>query len=371
MGYYNSKPIFMNRRISKIIKKIINKKISEQEENIIEDWFNSIHIEVKEDWSDSELKNLKERIHNKIHKRAFPYWTVAAAAILLIAFGILGVKLLSIKPEIQQIATTPLEIKPGEFNGVLKQDGQKDISLIDLQVDSIYSFNGICLQRIDSNEVKIIPLPNSLIQRQMIQAPRGSNIIVQLVDGTRVTLNANASLVFPTQFSSTERRVSLTGEGYFEVTKDKNHPFRVEIGPSTIQVLGTKFNVNYRPNQTMSTKLFEGKIQVSHPNFKIVLTPGKEIMVHPDGQYRLNTFNLAKGNPWKDGRIDLDGKNIKEIMTEVADWYNVDVDLENADTSLKYMGEISKFSDIHDLLETLSLAKGNQFEIKGRRIIVK
>ena len=58
-------------------------------------------------------------------------------------------------------------------------------------------------------------------------------------------------------------------------------------------------------------------------------------------------------------------------MGEVSAWYDVDIEFENPNTDITYMGEISKFSDIHDLLETLSLVKGNQFEIKERRIIVK
>lgn len=362
------------KKVIKIIKKIINKKITGKEAHIFEDWFKTIHIKTEETWTEEELSQLKQKIHKKVFRPAFPIWAASAAAVLILGFSfwLLQPEKLHEEERLLQADAGQEEIVPGEYNGILRQEGKEDIAINRLHLDSVYALNNVKIQRIDSNIFQVLEMPNALVTTQYLKAPRGANITVKLVDGSRVTLNANASLLFPSKFDGRERTVEVRGEAYFEIEKDKNQkPFIVIAGENRIRVLGTKFNVKNIDNESMRTALYEGRIRVSNPKFEVTMTPGKEIHVTPDGNYRLANFNIEKGNAWKDGLFELDGKNIKEIMGEVSAWYDVDIEFENPNTDITYMGEISKFSDIHDLLETLSLVKGNQFEIKERRIIVK
>ncbi|WP_160367833.1 FecR family protein [Sphingobacterium humi] len=363
------------KKVIKIIKKIINKKITDNEAHIFEDWFKTVHIKTEETWTEEELSQLKQKIHRRVFRPAFPMWAAAAAAVLILGFSFWLLQ--PEKPhEVEELLVHADggkgDIEPGEYNGILRQEGKEDIEINRLHLDSVYALNNVKIQRIDSNVFQVLEMPNALVTTQYLKAPRGANITVKLVDGSRVTLNANASLLFPSKFDGRERLVEVHGEAYFEIEKDKNHkPFIVKAGDNRIRVLGTKFNVKNIDNESMRTALYEGRIRVSNPKFEVTMTPGKEIHVTPDGNYRVASFNIEKGNAWKDGLFELDGKNIKEIMGEVSAWYDVDIEFENPNTDITYMGEISKFSDIHDLLETLSLVKGNQFEIKERRIIVK
>ncbi|WKK56873.1 FecR family protein [Sphingobacterium sp. BN32] len=362
------------RSFNKIIEKIINKKASSQEVEIFDEWLNSINHKSNSDWSDHELELLSEKALQQVNsKRGFRWAYAAGAAILLI----IGTWLFIPKPNLdefqsikQQVSSEP--IKAGGFNGLLTTHGKESISLASLQLDSLYVFEDVQVERLDSGLVRIIPLPSSQVSWQEIRAPKGANLAVILEDGSKITLNANSMISFPSRFDPNGREVVMEGEAFFEVQKEKTRrPFEVRSGQNVINVLGTKFNVNTKSENEMQASLYEGRIQVSNGNFRVVLDPGKEILIAKNGTYQVQIFDKNKSTAWKAGVFDLKGKNIKQIMKEVGDWYNVEVEYLNADTNVKYMGELSKFSNIETLLETISLVKGNQFEIKERRIIVK
>ncbi|QBR13073.1 FecR family protein [Sphingobacterium sp. CZ-2] len=364
----------IRRSFNKIIEKIINRKANSQEVQIFDDWLNSINHKSNSDWQKKELELLKAKALEKVATKSKFRWTyVAAAAIVLMVGGWFFLTKLSldeVQPINEHIASQP--ITPGGFNGVLSTEGEEDISLSNLKIDSLYVFEDIQVERIDSGLIRIIPLPSSKTCWQEIKAPKGANLAVILEDGSKITLNANSKISFPSRFDPQGRMVVMEGEAYFEVQKERiRRPFEVRAGKNLIKVLGTKFNVNAKSATEMQASLYEGKIQVTNGHFKVVLNPGREILIAKNGTYQVQIFDKNKSTAWKAGIFDLEGKNIKQIMAEVSDWYNVEVDDGNADTNIKYMGELSKFSDIETLLETLSLVKGNQFEIKGRRIIVK
>ncbi len=363
----------IRRSFYKIIEKIINRKANSQEVQIFEDWLNSINHKSNSDWEKHELEDLKIKALRKVQQhRKFSWTAIVAAAVIILVGSWLLLKKTYIEEHLPLEEITSQTIIPGGFNGVLTTDGEQNINLSDLKMDSLYVFKGVQVERIDTGIIRVIPLPRSKTHWQEIKAPKGANLAVILEDGSKITLNANSKITFPSRFDPQGRKVIMEGEAYFEVQKEKiRRPFEVQAGNNMIKVLGTKFNVNSKSENEMQASLYEGKIQVTNGHFKIVLNPGKEILIARNGTYQVQTFDKNKSTAWKAGIFDLEGKNIKQIMSEVADWYNVEVDYVNADTNIKYMGELSKFSDIETLLETISLVKGNQFEIKGRRIIVK
>src|SRR5690606_30967085 len=102
------------------------------------------------------------------------------------------------------------------------------------------------------------PLYNTL------RTPVGGQYQLTLPDGTRVWLNASSSLTFPTSFKGAVRRVELKGEGYFEVAKNKEKPFKVIAGGQEVRVLGTHFNISsYEDDPAVTTTVLEGSVQVT------------------------------------------------------------------------------------------------------------
>jgi transmembrane sensor len=98
-----------------------------------------------------------------------------------------------------------------------------------------------------------------------MSTPKGRQFSLRLPDGTRVWLNAASSIRYPTTFVGTERKVELLGEAYFEVTKNINMPFRVNVNNrAQVEVLGTSFNVNaYEDEANISATLLEGSVKVA------------------------------------------------------------------------------------------------------------
>jgi len=111
--------------------------------------------------------------------------------------------------------------------------------------------------------------------------PRGGKYDLQLSDGTRVWLNASSSISYPITFSGTERRVTITGEAYFEVAKNKAMPFKINVnGQEEVQVLGTHFNIMaYSDEALVKTTLLEGSISVNSIKQSVILKPGQQAQV--------------------------------------------------------------------------------------------
>lgn len=211
-------------------------------------------------------------------------------------------------------------------------------------------------------------------QKRTVQTPKGGQFAILLADGSKVWLNAESSITFPTQFGPSNRSVEITGEVYFEVVKDQSKPFLVHTREQTIQVLGTHFNVNaYRERKVVQTSLLEGSVAVLAGGKKVRLYPGQMSLWNQDGG-GLNVETIPDMEnllAWKDGMFYFDNSNIKEIMFVLARWYNVEVVFEEGDYgNCVFDGMISKKENINQVLKILGASQQLSFEIQGSKIVV-
>jgi ferric-dicitrate binding protein FerR (iron transport regulator) len=169
---------------------------------------------------------------------------------------------------------------------------------------------------------------------QEIIAACGTQAKVELADGTKVFLNSGSKLRFPQTFANQQqRKVVLDGEGYFEVTKNKEQPFVVEANQLNIKVLGTKFNVDaYADNPSVSVALVEGSVMIQENTGKqnkdlMELAPNQVATLNPVDQKlsKLDVRDLYKYTAWVDGRIVFFGDPIQTVVRKLANWYNVDI----------------------------------------------
>lgn len=362
-----------------LIEQYSNNELPKEKQQLLDGWFDSIqHPSKKIEWTAQEKENIKEIILTRRgpDRKLVPLWKKLAAAVAVLLVGATGFLWYGAKEDIdatQELKLVEMDtVKPGEDKGILYQNEQEQVQLNALKKDTVYLFGVIAIERIADNEVKVMAGSSEKTEIQHIHAPKGGNFIVQLEDGSRLTLNANSSISFPSSFDADLRQIQADGEVFFEVEKDKQkRPFVVRLGTNTIKVLGTKFNVNFKAGEFLKTALFEGSVVVSNRDFEVRLIPGQELQADAKGKYTVHQFESTRVGAWKEGYFSLDDKNIEQIMREVADWYDVEVTYADANLDVRYQGSISKFSDIHTVLEILTLAKGNTFEIKGRRIMVK
>ena len=205
--------------------------------------------------------------------------------------------------------------------------------------------------------------------------PRGSRVIdMKLADGSLVWLNAGSSVTFPVSFSGKERKVSVTGEAYFEIAPDKTRPFLVSFASGnrkgTVEVLGTHFNINaYDDESSSRITLLEGAVKVTTGTDAITLRPGQQAAVAGNLEV-INNANLEEVMAWKNGKFFFHKADVHTTMRQIARWYDVEVMYEGNIEGF-FNGTISRDENVSATLKKLQLTGEVQFEIKDKKIIVK
>jgi ferric-dicitrate binding protein FerR (iron transport regulator) len=202
---------------------------------------------------------------------------------------------------------------------------------------------------------------------------KGQTYQFTLPDGTKVWLNADSKLEFPSGFvNSKTRDVRLFGEGYFEVAKDKAHPFIVRTNKQEVEVLGTHFNINsYADEGNVKTTLLEGSVRVNGQGREsVVLKPNQQAVVFASKQTEVNSVDVGDVVAWKNGKFVFVRENVRSIMNKIARWYDVQIIYEGDVKGKALGGSVSRFKNVSEVLEMLSATKAVQFRIEGRKVIV-
>jgi ferric-dicitrate binding protein FerR (iron transport regulator) len=206
---------------------------------------------------------------------------------------------------------------------------------------------------------------NSLI------VPRGGEYKLILADGTKVWINSESSVRYPTVFAGREREVYLTGEAYFEVAKNPSKPFIVKTDKGDVKVLGTHFNVNSYPDaKSFKATLIEGSVQVNANADGKILKPGQQAVINHSGHLSvLEDVNTDQVVAWKNGLIQFHKASLVEIMQQVERWYDIKVIFPNHSSSLKFTGKMSRNVNLDNLIEIFKF-QGVKFRIEGKTITV-
>jgi hypothetical protein len=181
---------------------------------------------------------------------------------------------------------------------------------------------------------------------------------VILPDGSSVLLNRHSSLSYPKRFKSDNREVQLTGEAYFEVSKDQKHPFIVQTEHINVQVLGTHFNVDaYRNSPEVKTTLLTGSVAVSNKrnSVRMILKPNEIAIYNKVGNKltRQVTKNAKDEISWRDGEFIFDNLPLGEIARELSNSFDTPIHI--ADTSLQSYRISARFRNGEDLETILSV----------------
>lgn len=206
-----------------------------------------------------------------------------------------------------------------------------------------------------------------------ITTPKGGKYEVILADGTHVYLNAASSLRFPTSFTGiAERRVTLTGEGYFEVSHRNGQPFYVQSGKQLLRVLGTHFNLKAYPDeQSVKTTLLQGSVKVSNSEgSNAVLKPGQQSQLD-QGKLKLEEVDVMAATDWQRAEINLKAEDFQSTMRKIARWYDVEIVFdETAPGDLTLGGLVSRDKSLVAVLKVMELTGKVHFKVEGRRVTV-
>ena len=186
----------------------------------------------------------------------------------------------------------------------------------------------------------------------------GETLALVLPDSSKVWLNENTILTYPEAFDGDKRELHLNGEAYFEVTKNKHRPFRVNSKNMSVQVLGTKFNFKSLDNgKTAEASLIEGEVKVEGNNDEgsITLSPGQKVELNLlTRQMKVSQADVVVDAVWHDNLIPLDQADLFRIADILEKLYGMDIILSpDVDRRATYSGVLQKKDTIEDVLKIL------------------
>lgn len=306
-------------------------------------------------------------------------WSPAAAALVLVALGAFFFKA-GHKEKAKKLYTFNTKksvITPGSNKAMLTLANGKKIILNEAVPGTIIKQGNIIVKKQKDGLLQYSVSETGNDKHQSIEyntlsTPKGGQYQIILPDSTKVWLNSSSSLKFPTAFVGAQRIVELTGEGYFEVTKNKHMPFKVRFNKEEVEVLGTHFNIMaYNDEEESRTTLFEGSVKFTKADRNIILVPGQQAVSANNG----NAFNIQHADfekvlAWKNGFFSFRNANIHQIMRQIARWYDVDVIYQGNLEDKMYGGRISKSKNITEILDNLELTGTIHFNVEGRRVTV-
>jgi transmembrane sensor len=236
---------------------------------------------------------------------------------------------------------------------------------------------------------KVGNITNRALLFNTLSNPRGSQVVnLTLSDGTKVWLNAESSLRYPVIFAGGDRTVEVNGEAYFEVKKNLDQPFIVEVkNGAKIEVLGTAFNVNVYPDEPdFKATLLEGSVRVSMASVPgVVLKPGQQAQIvglktgngagNPSlgiGQISvLNNVDTEAVMAWKNGRFAFDDADLPTVMRQLARWYDIDVTYDGNIPKREFNGKIGKMLTLDQLLKVLTTTTRFHYSIEGNKLAIR
>ena len=154
-----------------------------------------------------------------------------------------------------------------------------------------------------------------------------------LADGSRVWLNENSQLEYPSGFSGKERRIRLKGEAFFEVTKDASKPFIIETNNGEVTVLGTSFSVrDYSKESNLNVAVVTGRVQLkgNDSGDVIIMNAGESGALNKENNTLVKEKQYSNAAAWHTRELIFNDRPVKEAIRDIEAFYGVEIRLENA-----------------------------------------
>ena len=379
-------------RIAELIYKDKIGELSEREKNELLAWleesdFNrQIFDELAKGSSLSrsydEYRNIhREQVWSVIEQQIAPQrrrlslqWMGYAASVIILVVAGWFIFQMSDNGDTIQEGKKVARITPGTQKAILHLDNGEQVVLADNNTVIVEdSLSG----KIEQVDKALVYQTESAVKEErfnVLEIPNGGEFQVTLADGTKVWLNAGTKLTYPIAFVGKERRVRLEGEGYFEVERDENKPFIVEINGMEVKVLGTSFNLRSFAADNRSTAiLVSGKIEVRTSTECIELSPNQRAdLLIGESKLDVREVDAVAYSAWTKGRFVFRRERLETILDDVSRWYNVTVFYEQSSVKdILFSGIMERYADISQTLEMLERTGKVSFIVDQKKIIVR
>lgn len=312
------------------------------------------------------------KLSNSIKRRRFIKIGSSAAAVLVVAVSVF----IAINHQSKESLEANQGIKPGTDKAVLVLNNGKEIDLSENkeilleEKDTKIESDGKTLEY--HSEKKHKRRKKEIIYNTL-KVPRGGQFFLVLSDSTRVWLNAESELRYPVTFSGEKREVNLIGEAYFEVTKNKEHPFVVHSESQDIEVLGTSFNVSaYNDNKFVRTTLVEGSVRINSPSQEIYLEPSFQTVLDlQSGSAITQRVKTELYTSWKDGNYYFENENIENILKTISRWYDFEYEFQNQEAkNVCFTGSISREQKIENIFKIIEETQQIKMTAYDKKLVI-
>lgn len=196
----------------------------------------------------------------------------------------------------------------------------------------------------------------------------GKKTLVGLSDGTKIYLNSNSEIRYPSIFSDTLRTIYLEGEAFFEVEKEER-PFIVDLGDAKVEVLGTSFNVNHALGDQFSVALVSGIVKVNDKKGnQVMLAPSEMLVMDELGKFYKSPFDSLEITGWKDNNLIFRKDDFPSLKRKLENWFGVEIKVHGKfKKSWSYTGEYHN-ENLHNVLKGIQLTSNINFKIEDKKV---
>lgn len=316
----------------------------------LEEYKNSLHAQ----------KFHAKQITNKVSlRKKIALWSsvsAAAIAILFLSFNLFnGNQKTELISEVHP-TTLPTLIEEDEVQLITESGEAVDFTTVDRIVGNAAVAN-------DSIRYKSL---TQVTEYHTIIVPNGKRAVIELEDGTIVNLNSMSQLRYPNRFTGEKnRKVTLTGEGYFKVQPNKEQPFIVSFNGMDVKVYGTEFNVKGYEKDASEVILVNGSVEVFNQQKSLLLKPGEKATL------QASTANITKSNvdlyaelAWTRNEFYFENTPIQTVVNDLMRHYNIEIRIESEElleqSVTLYLSKDRGIDDVMSILgrnEAISITK--------------
>ena len=218
-------------------------------------------------------------------------------------------------------------------------------------------------QKIQIETEKETPEMNTLV------IPYGNRSVISLADGSRVWLNAGSRLIYPSKFVDKTREVFLTGEAFFDITKNEKQPFVVKTVDVKVQVLGTRFNVSaYPEDYSVQTVVSDGSVEIKKVSAGLfdkavrIATGQLGYFNKKTQQTEISEVNLDNYTLWTQGLFKFSNTDFSRIIKKLERYYNIRFQLDDPfKGTIQISGKLDVTKGRDEVFEYLSRLTGLEF----------
>ena len=387
-----------DENIARLIRHSLTGELSEQEWGELEAWlhdseehrvlFEKIKKEIRISSESSLFRSLNDEVAwqkfkittRERKRRVYVRRILTYAAVIVLPLAVVTVFLfLNREKNTLPIASERVvKITPGGPRAVLITADQTVHELNGVQGQrEIEVEKGVVIKQGGANleyDSLVAPVQEVALAMNTLKIPRGGEFRLKLSDGTNVYLNSASELKYPVRFDEKERKVYLSGEAYFEVTKDSDRPFYVVTEEVQVRVYGTEFNVNTHQPGKVHTVLVDGKFGIKKRGMtgEITMKPGELASFDRNaGTFEVKEVDVRQYVVWKDGYFTFENESLEQILNTLSLWYDVDVFFQSESAKqLVFTGYMKRYNDISEILNAITEVVGVNFTINGKTIIV-